>query len=829
MHGFKPSKAHAAAQNFADGGMVGRIKGALGFKPEDPEREKRLADYRAGRELEKQQAKAAAAQPAPAAPQPQKAISSYAAGSALEERMRKAGAYAGGGMVRGKGTGTSDEVPAVVPEGTYIMPADSTRSLGAKGLASMGAPGVPVNLSNGEFKMPPEQVHAVGVQALDQMKGATHTPVQQPQAMGAPQSAKPELFFANGGQVRDPNRPDIPVVGTRGPVRGEEGGGLSRDAVRNAIARTAQQRPAAPAPVQPQPANRGIAGLTANPVTNPQGVLEQRMRMAGLDLADGGLATEEERRKRANFFPGNSPDAGANVYGGAGMELGSSGKLESVPAGIGGNPGRINSFGDAAAAAANPAVTQAPTGIPKASQNTDAQRQALVNQIPRDTGPQAVAQPAQPAQPRTSPSRLYAQDRANEMSSQIGAGNYAGAVGTGVRTAVQGAGVYAAEAADRVVSPLLNAGGRFLGGALGTDTPQGRVMSSASAAPVPSAAAPAVTAPASNAGGLPPPAAAPPAGAAFAAAPDPEQVMPGIYRQGNSYSDSAAGLSGTNTGQPSAQNMAAAQALSDRGQQQALARGFGPTAQAASSPRVDAPQISHSGNSWQARNDLRNARVSANSITENGGRFDKNGKAGSAAAATYAAMLSNDMALRGAQPGADLAAMRENAANGRFDSQQQNENMRSGARNQIDNQRMQIEGQRAQNEKGRYDLEGRAKGFDIRQAERMEGLQNEYLAAQNDPKKAEIVLKKIQALSGKTSDPAARYTAVSGGQEWDAQAGAMRNVPGRVLNNQTGQWVQDGPAPAQAPIGQNPKALAIKNDTKMTTEQKRAALAQLGY
>ena len=134
-----------------------------------------------------------------------------------------------------------------------------------------------------------------------------------------------------------------------------------------------------------------------------------------------------------------------------------------------------------------------------------------------------------------------------------------------------------------------------------------------------------------------------------------------------------------------------------------------------------------------------------------------------------------------------------------------------------------------QNEKGRYDLEGRAKGFDIRQAERLEGLQNEYLAAQNDPKKAEGVLKKIQALSGKTSDPAARYTAVSGGQEWDAQANAMRNVPGRVLNNQTGQWVQDGPAAVQAPIGQNPKALAIKNDTKMTTEQKRAALAQLGY
>lgn len=725
--------------------------------------------------------------------------------------------YAKGGMVRGKGTGTSDEVPDVVPEGTYIMPADSTKALGAKGLANMGAPGVPVNLSNGEFKMPPEQVHAVGVQALDQMKGATHTPVQQPQAMGAPQSAKPELFFANGGQVRDPNRPDIPVVGTRGPVRGEEGGGLSRDAVRNAIARTAQQRPAAPAPVQPQPANRGIAGLTANPVTNPQGVLEQRMRMASLDLADGGLATEEERRKRANFFPGNSPDAGANVYGGVGMELGSSGKLASVPAGIGGNPGRINSFGDAAAAAANPAVTQAPTGIPKASQNTDAQRQALVNQIPRDTGPQAVAQPAQPAQPSTSPSRLYAQDRANEMSSQIGAGNYAGAVGTGVRTAVQGAGVYAAEAADRVVSPWLNAGGRFLGGALGTDTPQGRVMSSASAAPVPSAAAPAVTPPASNAGGLPPPAAAPPAGAAFAAAPDPEQVMPGIYRQGNSYSDSAAGLTGSNTGQPNAQNMAAAQALSDSGQG---ARGFGPTAQAAGIPQVNAPTIANSTNNWQARNDLRNASVSANSITNNGGRFDaRRGPSSgsprfdqplgqSSAQATYGAMLAADMALRGAQPGADLAAMRENAANGRFDSQ-----------NQIDNQRMQIEGQRAQNEKGRYDLEGRAKGFDIRQAERMEGLQNEYLAAQSDPKKAEAIAQKMRALSGKEDKAAAARMEVVRGSV-DPATGQREGDYAVVFNPATGQVQRvgvdgQGPQAKSIPAG---AASALKANPKLAAD-----------
>ena len=88
----------------------------------------------------------------------------------------KAKPFANGGPVRGPGTGTSDQVPDEVDNGTYIMPADSTQTVGEQQLAAMGstprgfAPGqgkVPVQLSNGEFKLPPEQVHAIGVQALD--------------------------------------------------------------------------------------------------------------------------------------------------------------------------------------------------------------------------------------------------------------------------------------------------------------------------------------------------------------------------------------------------------------------------------------------------------------------------------------------------------------------------------------------------------------------------------------------------------------------------------------------------------------------------------------
>lgn len=137
-------------------------------------------------------------------------------------------------LIEGQGTGTSDSIKKNVPAGSFIMPADSTQKIGPKNLKKLGSP-QPVNLSNGEFQIPPEQVHQVGVQALEQMKDATHTPVPDQQGFGfkpgatmmqaQPQSeppklgfnaaalrnyqdnikigesGKPELFFASGGVV----------------------------------------------------------------------------------------------------------------------------------------------------------------------------------------------------------------------------------------------------------------------------------------------------------------------------------------------------------------------------------------------------------------------------------------------------------------------------------------------------------------------------------------------------------------------------------------------------------------------------------------------------
>lgn len=257
----QPAKPTTKNRHFADGGVVDYIKSALGFKPND--------------------------QPQPVQQPPQKppqqsqptvpveALGSglaRGAASVLANRQRKideASGYADGGVIRGKGTGTSDDIKKQVPAGTYIMPADSTQSIGAGNLDAMGRQPkgfVPVNVSNGEYQLPPEQVHAIGVQALDGLKNNTHTPVQK-----KPQGFKPESFFADGGDVDDPLKPkqfspntSNPVIqGAAPPPAGSVGGGLDPFAKTNAgqlaQSQAALNKPPAAEPATNAPPSRSMA------------------------------------------------------------------------------------------------------------------------------------------------------------------------------------------------------------------------------------------------------------------------------------------------------------------------------------------------------------------------------------------------------------------------------------------------------------------------------------------------------------------------------------------------------------------------------------------
>lgn len=598
--------------------------------------------------------------------------------------------YAKGGMVRGPGTGTSDDVPDEVPEGTFIMPADSTQAIGEQQLASMGARGfkpqgakVPVNLSNGEFKIPPEQVHAIGVQVLEQMKNATHAPAAE---------QRPGMFFRDGGLVEEEKR----------------------------------------APISP-----------------------------------------------SNIYPQGHPSAGANVYGGAGMELGSSGKFAKVPEGIGHQPGRQ--------------AAPAPVAPPAAPQPS------MADQIP--TG---YNRPAAMTAPPAAPAGFSYQDNnalvGQDIKDTWNKGNYGEAVGKTVAGTV---GLYTTPAIDLAVrgaSAAWDGAKGFGRGLFGIDAQADPRPAPAAAPPAPVAAGqPAANAPKAAAPAPAPPTAPPtaPPPAEAPAAPQPRQVVPGVYEHGRgNYSDSAAGMGFKPgfTGQPSAQNIAAADAIAAR-YEQGIANQI-QREQNAAAMRPDggpvAPGSFTGGFSGVIGADPRAAQAQRErSDLMRALTTPVEGARGLTAAQRNGVLSLMKLEQDGVQDAARNATLLEQSrmqGKASRDVALMNEigsSARAAARDAIYQQRVDLDAQRAAGE-------AEVRGFKVREAKQMENLRATLLDPKATPEQKRQAREALQAIMGKVEEN--RFTVVPGGQEWDAQAGAMRNVPARVLNNQTGQFVEQ---PAQ--------------------------------
>lgn len=233
----------------------------------------------------------------------------------------------------------------------------------------------------------------------------------------------------------------------------------------------------------------------------------------------------------------------------------------------------------------------------------------------------------------------------------------------------------------------------------------------------------------------------------------PQQVMPGIYRQGNSFGDSveAAAWGANGSKNPTANDLAAADAIAARSAREVSALAAQPTTVGGQTMR--APDVLHSGNSWSARNALRNAEVSASSITNNGGRWDQHGKGVvSPERAAYASMLAADAKARGQEGELPGIAMRENAGLQREGMREQGHNARTaaelGVRGFDAMQRNAIERGRLGLDARRTTLDENVKNIDIRAGQRLEALQNRYASAKNDTERAAIA-KEIRDLSGK--------------------------------------------------------------------------------
>lgn len=177
----------------------------------------------------------------------------------MRKKEGKNNAAPKGGMIKGKGTGTSDDIKKPVPPGSYIMPADSTEQIGESDLKNMADPRA-VNVSNGEFELTPDQVHAVGVNALDSMKDQTHTPVDQPQVQND-EGGEPELFFANGGLVPSSPYPNADEVRKANALR-QAGGNTSQNM--KTIGGVTGNVPGQKAPALPSPQSTPTAAPTSS-------------------------------------------------------------------------------------------------------------------------------------------------------------------------------------------------------------------------------------------------------------------------------------------------------------------------------------------------------------------------------------------------------------------------------------------------------------------------------------------------------------------------------------------------------------------------------------
>jgi hypothetical protein len=325
----------------------------------------------------------------------------------------------------------------------------------------------------------------------------------------------------------------------------------------------------------------------------------------------------------------------------------------------------------------------------------------------------------------------------------------AGAGANALSGAGQAAGLAGRAATTAAPLGVPAAGAVGLGAAYEADRPVGGLASyRANNSPTPAAvpAASGATGTGLAGSGAPGSAMGPPSSAA------PQEIQPGIFRQGNSFADSAQGaaLGNEPRGLPSRRNDAAGENLAS----QYAARGFTPGQRTeVEQPRLGfpgfrTPTIAHSGNDWQSRNDLRNAEVSASSIT-NTRRFGGRGAENSPDMQRYRAMLGTDAALRQAQPGLEAETMRQNAGLMREDMQQaggiQREAMQQAGETGRTGMRVGIEQQRLQGE-------AEARGFKTRAQRQEEQLRNTLLDPNATPQQKQQAQQSMRAIRG-DADP----------------------------------------------------------------------------
>lgn len=286
----------------------------------------------------------------------------------------------------------------------------------------------------------------------------------------------------------------------------------------------------------------------------------------------------------------------------------------------------------------------------------------------------------------------------------------------------------------------------------------------------------------------------------------PTQIMPGVYQHGRGqYSDNAAGMGYASgfTGKPNAQNMAAAEALSQRSAAESLARvtaqpqGFGMQAVTAAAPGQargfsGAIDTGMNGNmrTRSPEQQRRDAEVQSTSILK---------PTAARGLSALAALDGQELQNRRNAGQVDVANASNQGALDRTGIQENGANFRAG----LAAQGAQVANQLRRDE---FNRDAFAVGF---KNDAMAQLQKAQQALQNakTPEERKAATDTLLAMQGR--DRPNRFTVVPGGQQMD-ESGRPINLPSTVLDNQTGQFVS-------APGGGGAAAAAPKREVGTTS------------
>lgn len=240
----------------------------------------------------------------------------------------------------------------------------------------------------------------------------------------------------------------------------------------------------------------------------------------------------------------------------------------------------------------------------------------------------------------------------------------------------------------------------------------------------------------------------------------------------------------------------------------------GPNGFAAGAPAFNAPR--HSGNDWQARNELRNAQVSAGKLAGTWDRYLNKTHGGDAAMEGYRKALEADAIARGQQAPLQQEAMSQQGALAQAALREQGEMARARMNGALAQGRLDLAQRQQQQAERMGAIERGMAGLGFSRALRLEQAQNDLLNARS-PQEQEQARQRLNLLAGNAAareNPKDNYTTLTG-----------PNGEQTLVDLRTQRVV----SPRYESIDQDPRAQAIRGDASLSREQKEARLRALGY